>query len=522
MGGMALVETLVAAIKAGDSSRALSIVRMGFPIAEAGRSAQVLGPALAAAIEAGAVDVFQALLAAGADPLKAGAAGDATPLHLASKAGQLDFMEQLIARGADVNAQIVRPSRMGDGRTPLTDAILNKRLDAVQLLVKHGADVLAKSPDGTLALDVARHGGKRIAAYLRKMAAASPALKERVDIFGAARNGLTEFLTKLLDEGSPVDDRDSFGRTPLHHAVLAAQLETVQLLLARGADPNSADLRGFRPLALQDESVEVAQALLDAGADPEALMFPGMRVIDHHLGMGSKKAVKELLLAATAPAGRPVVAGPPPGVEELRAHLKAMPELARSEKFQTVTARLEKLFNRNAEPWKRRKGGIAFHAVSLGKRLAAEFGERPVLENLQRLAAEVRAAGFTVFCTDAMPERDRVGVVLLPLNEPGAAALACGANGDNYGRDANAVAGWLLDLHASDPFVILGAGHDFVRGQLLGKPKDAEKLASRMIEFCPDMVNQAGAHLRSLPQAQQAAALARSLESGGWFFFWWD
>jgi hypothetical protein len=83
----------------------------------------------------------------------------------------------------------------------------------------------------------------------------------------AARDAVK--ATQLLDQHAiSSDERDSSGRSPLMLAVEKGQLETVRLLLDRGADPNAADPSGLTPLKLarQKGLSEIAAALTEAGA----------------------------------------------------------------------------------------------------------------------------------------------------------------------------------------------------------------------------------------------------------------
>jgi ankyrin repeat protein len=68
----------------------------------------------------------------------------------------------------------------------------------------------------------------------------------------------------------PVVDR--YGRTPLHDAALAGDVEEARRLLQAGADPSAADDDGWTPLhaAAQNWHVDVVVALLEAGANVDA------------------------------------------------------------------------------------------------------------------------------------------------------------------------------------------------------------------------------------------------------------
>jgi hypothetical protein len=122
----------------------------------------------------------------------------------------------------------------------------------------------------------------------------------------------------------------------------------------------------------------------------------------------------------------------------------------------------------------------------------------------------------------AFPEEGRIPLILLPTADKYAALLACGTNGINKGHDTETVIAWLREMETENPFRLGGCGHDFLHGRFTGSIKDAEALAARMIEFCPDIADQAHASLRRMPRAEQVRAIARDMTKTGWFGFWWD
>lgn len=74
-------------------------------------------------------------------------------------------------------------------------------------------------------------------------------------------------LDRMLAEGAPVNHRYSYGRTALwnciDHECQHAGVHKIKLLLAYGADPNIADMRGCRPLArIFPYSANLGQAIL--------------------------------------------------------------------------------------------------------------------------------------------------------------------------------------------------------------------------------------------------------------------
>lgn len=89
-------------------------------------------------------------------------------------------------------------------------------------------------------------------------------------VFDMARDGRTEELADLLRRGVPANLTTSTGDTLLILAAYHDHPDTVQALLAAGADPERVNDRGQTALgaAVFRRSVPSVTALLDAGADP--------------------------------------------------------------------------------------------------------------------------------------------------------------------------------------------------------------------------------------------------------------
>jgi hypothetical protein len=82
----------------------------------------------------------------------------------------------------------------------------------------------------------------------------------------AARRGNPRIIEALLDAGADIEARDSMGDTPLRRAVNCAKIEAAELLLARGADPQSRGSKNLTP-ALAARSAPMKQ--LFHGSNPE-------------------------------------------------------------------------------------------------------------------------------------------------------------------------------------------------------------------------------------------------------------
>jgi uncharacterized protein len=91
------------------------------------------------------------------------------------------------------------------------------------------------------------------------------------DMLDAARRGSADQLLPLIDQGAPVNLRDSDGNSPLMLAAYHGHADLVRELAARGADVDLMNDRGQSPLAgvAFKGYTDVAKELLGAGADAD-------------------------------------------------------------------------------------------------------------------------------------------------------------------------------------------------------------------------------------------------------------
>ena len=203
--------------------------------------------------------VVERLLGAGADPNRALRSGETLLMRCAST-GDPAAVRALLVHGADVDAG--EPSR---GQTPLMWAAANRRPAATRVLLEHGAAVDLRT---------------RTVRQLRGVglqSTTSPAGATFFDAGGftallfAARHGDIESARLLLDAGADLEGPAADGNSPLVLAAVSGNARLAEFLLERGADPHAAGA-GYNALhaAVLRADADLLQALLAAGADPDA------------------------------------------------------------------------------------------------------------------------------------------------------------------------------------------------------------------------------------------------------------
>lgn len=184
-------------------------------------------------------------------------------------------------------------------------------------------------------------------------------------------------------------------------------------------------------------------------------------------------------------------------------------EAAKAPAFQEAIEEISTLFSSKPQPLLSPaertvvSGGVSFDVTA--KRV-----EAVLLEEHKRLLEK----GFYFFRYEqnfGLGDRsDKVG--LLPTTDKYAVMAAMDTNGDNYNIGTSGVIAWMKDLEKDHPFLLTGIGYDYMEGQLTGPVADAPKLAERMYEFCPDIVDQG---------VGDKDKLAAELKKGK-LYFWWD
>lgn len=163
-------EDFFVAVKRDDPDLVLSLAQQGFDVNVRDPAGQ---PALFLAIRDQSKKVVEALFNWPKTDFDVRNGQDETPLMLASLRGEIDLVNALLAKSADVN----KP-----GWTPLHYACTNGHVEVMRLLLARHAYIDAESPNGTTPLMMAAHYGTPGAVKLLLEEGADPMIKNKLGL----------------------------------------------------------------------------------------------------------------------------------------------------------------------------------------------------------------------------------------------------------------------------------------------------------------------------------------------------
>jgi ankyrin repeat protein len=279
---------LLFAVRQGDAASAAAILDAGAPI-DAASGGDSTTPLLMAVIN-GHFDLAAALLDRGADPSRASDNG-VTPLfaalnvqwapralypqprtYLQQKLTYLDLMKRFLDQGVDPNVRLTKKVWYQEynfpllgvdeiGATPFWRAAYAADVDAMRLLIAHGADpnIPTIKPAGRPRTgDAAGRETIEDVSGLPPVPVAGPGIPPLQAAAGSgygegfagnshrtAPGGFLPAVKYLVEElRADVNGRDHEGNTALHHAAARGDVPTIEYLVSKGADVKALNRAG--------------------------------------------------------------------------------------------------------------------------------------------------------------------------------------------------------------------------------------------------------------------------------------
>jgi ankyrin repeat protein len=191
------------------------------------------------------------------------------------------LVRTLLGNGVDVNAT------RADGATALLWAAHWNDADMVDVLLRAGANVNAADDHGVTPLERAAENASESMVLTLLAAGADPTAMQSsglTPLMIAARTGSVEVVRALLAAGADVNAATRATRsTALMWAISERHLDIAQVLLDRGANPQTATADGFTPLmfAARTGDIGMGELLLAAGVDVNDLGTDGTHVLPY-------------------------------------------------------------------------------------------------------------------------------------------------------------------------------------------------------------------------------------------------
>ncbi|MFC2118799.1 ankyrin repeat domain-containing protein [Bacteroidota bacterium] len=190
-----------------------------------------------------------------------------TPLHYAANKNRPEILELLIKNGADIHAKTSR------GRTPLfLVAMNNGNVSITKQLILAGANVNTQENSGgtPITYSVFRNFKEMTDILIDNGAIIRVDTELWHEVFHRACSfNLKRLAEIMINKGLDIYKRNEDGKIALHSAVEGGSVELVELLINKGNDVQSIDYCGITPLHLAALSghYNIVKKLIDLGAE---------------------------------------------------------------------------------------------------------------------------------------------------------------------------------------------------------------------------------------------------------------
>jgi ankyrin repeat protein/actin-like ATPase involved in cell morphogenesis len=219
-----------------------------------------------------------------ADAKRAGEKKRYTSLHVAAIDGWVNAIENIVADGADIDANTT------EGYTPLHLAVFSEQWSIVR---EEYAEVLARC--GIVPATDSRSPVERLLALGADIAAKTGNDETAAHI--AARYNCCRAMQVLADAGADLEVQTKDGYTALHLAVINGHREVSEILLDAGADINARDGSQYMPLhrAVECDQADIPEILLLRGVDVEAKTDDGETALQYAVRCDGVNAFTKLV-----------------------------------------------------------------------------------------------------------------------------------------------------------------------------------------------------------------------------------
>lgn len=491
------------------------------------------------AVASGHLEVVQALLQKGANPNLSDAGDESanipqmlientdsetiasmgyclgrTPLILAAQSGNLEIVQAVIAARAELNTQDAL------GYTALHQACEHRNIDVVRELINAGADTTTKNLyEETVLIRPAQKCDLDLIRLLLEQNINVNAISTSGQTALALTAGATEWVT--VKDSDPQQGERQYrddGIWECRPMLEEKILQAIEILITAGADLNLANC-SMTPLgqAASCGYLRVMQYLLDAGARVDLCTNDGDTALDMADLYGKPEALEFLQQRALDINWKSRWGRNDDEDEESEENYdddeRWGPELARPDfsqaaqnpEYQKAVADLGEICGSQPVPiYEEIPGWFQVHVN--GKRRREIKTEELQQQFLQR--------GCFVYEPDKYyDEEGPKKLNILPTTDKYDIIALHQTNGCNCGIGPGYVVEWLRELEAVQPFILTLVAHDTLEGRFLTRIEDPERLADRMYDFCPDIVDQG---------CGSVERLAEELNSSDNLFFWWD
>ncbi|KAI3367690.1 hypothetical protein L3Q82_026525 [Scortum barcoo] len=221
-----------------------------------------------------------------------------TPLMVSAEQGNLEIVQELIRRGANVNLDDV------DCWTALISAAKEGHIEVVRELLENNANLEHRDMGGWTALMWAAYKGRTDVAQLLLEKEANPNITGQYSVYPiiwAAGRGHAEIVHLLLQHGAKVNCSDKYGTTPLIWAARKGHYDSVMHLLANGADVDQEGANSMTALivAVKGGYTEVVKELLKRNPNVNMTDKDGNTALAIAAKDGHTEIVQDLLDAGT-------------------------------------------------------------------------------------------------------------------------------------------------------------------------------------------------------------------------------